>query len=150
MFTLYFPDKVAGQDAKPVLPPTNLAYGEGEGILVVDDKPAIRRAIVAGLTELGYRPVPAANGPEALDILERSSEEIALVLTDMVMPEMGGFALFRSMRLRGMSVPVVIMTGHGVVHRLEALWRQGFVACVQKPTDLTELAWAVEKALSGS
>jgi two-component system cell cycle sensor histidine kinase/response regulator CckA len=149
MLTLYFPSKAASEGTQPEIPPMDLARGKGEGILVVEDKPAIRKAIMAGLTELGYRPVPAANGLEALDILERSGEEIAMVLTDIVMPGMGGFGLFRSMRRRGMSVPVVIMTGHGVVAELKALWQQGFVACVQKPTDLAELAQAVEKALGG-
>ncbi len=71
--------------------------GHGAAILVVEDDPRVSRSTVAALEELGYRPHPCASGREALDILARDPD-IALVVTDVMMPEMTGTELAAEVR----------------------------------------------------
>src|SRR5690606_26316114 len=61
-----------------------------ETILVVEDEEQLRRLTVRVLSELGYRVVEASNGVQALSIFEHVSGELDLLLTDVVMPELGG------------------------------------------------------------
>jgi CheY-like chemotaxis protein len=79
-------------------------------ILVVDDEYDLQQTICATLEIEGYRPVPAGNGREALGLLE--SETPDLVLTDVMMPHMTGYALVDAIRRRpdGKTLPVLIMS----------------------------------------
>ena len=156
-FTIYLP-------ALPVHPPeaTTLelsapAQGQGETILVVEDDAAMREALVDSLELLNYRTLEAANGQEALAILERQawkvsedfqSLEVALVLSDVVMPRMGGIALLQALKQSGMTVPVVLLTGHPLDKELEELRAQGMSGWLFKPPSLEQLAKVVARALA--
>ncbi|MBV9562017.1 MAG: response regulator [Bradyrhizobium sp.] len=86
--------------------------GGNETILVVEDDHAVMRATTATLKKGGYRLLSAANGDEARRLVERQSDHIDLVLSDVVMPQLGGpeFAEFLTQTRPG--VPVVFMTGY--------------------------------------
>ncbi|MCK4473185.1 MAG: response regulator [Anaerolineae bacterium] len=130
-----------------------LTKGKGETILVVEDNAPTRQALVDSLELLNYRTLEASDGQEALAILERqtsevSSPEVALVLSDVVMPGMGGVALFHALRQRNLAVKVVLMTGHPLVKDMERLRTQGLSAWLPKPPSLEQLAEVVARALS--
>jgi CheY-like chemotaxis protein len=135
--------------------PTAPLQGHGETILVVEDNEALREALAGTLAALNYRVLTAANGRQALDILERQAGSepdgeaaVALVLSDLVMPEMGGAALFQALRQRGLTVPVMILSGYPMVAELQALQAQGLAGWLLKPIGTEELAAAVARALS--
>ncbi len=129
-----------------------LTKGEGETILVVEDNQATRQALVESLELLNYRTLEAENGREALEILERqtwevSSPEVALVLSDVVMPEMGGVVLFHALRQKGLMVKVVLMTGHPLEEEMESLRTQGLSDWLPKPPSLEQLAQVLTRVL---
>ncbi len=143
-----------GADARDTAP----APGEGETILLVEDNETLRRAAQAALESLGYRVVTAANGHEALALCRSprwtaGGPSIDLVVTDIVMPEMGGEALMRELTVRGghpgrwFDLKAVGITGYGVEGVTEDLREVGFVEVVHKPLDIEELAQAIRRAL---
>ena len=78
---------------------------------MVEDDPRVSRSTVAALEELGYRPYPCASGKEALSMLEREAE-IALVVTDVMMPEMTGTELAAEVKRRCPDMRILFVTGY--------------------------------------
>lgn len=77
-------------------------------MLVVDDDEAISEVVTLALRDEGYRVVTARNGAEALTLTDRQAP--AVVLLDMLMPVMDGWAFARAYRERGGKSPLVVMT----------------------------------------
>ena len=141
-----------------------LHHGNGEMILVVEDSPVLREAIVRVLELLDYGTCEAANGREALVILERDAaarkaaaqatdptepeHPISLVLSDMVMPDMGGQALFSALCDRGWQIPMVIMSGHPRQQQWQTLQMQGLAGWLAKPPDIADIAEVLDRALN--
>jgi two-component system cell cycle sensor histidine kinase/response regulator CckA len=130
---------------------SDLTRGRGETVLVVEDSASTRQALVESLELLNYRVVEASNGREALELLDRRGQEVALVVSDVVMPEMGGIALLEALGQRGLTVKVVLLTGHPLEHELENL-RKGkagalLVDWLPKPPSLEELGKVVARGL---
>lgn len=120
-FTVYLP---ALNATSPEVAPEVERYlpkGHGATILVVEDNSTAREALRESLELLDYRTLEAANGREALLILAERQAEIALVLSDVVMPELGGIALLHALQERGMRQPVLLLTGHPLESELETL-----------------------------
>ncbi|MCK4316470.1 MAG: response regulator, partial [Anaerolineae bacterium] len=111
-FTLYLPAlRVSGGEPLELEAGTPV-HGHGETILVVEDEPAARDAVAETLQSLGYQALVAANGREALSIFEQHSDEIALVLSDLMMPGISGTELFRILKQKHPAVKIVAMTGY--------------------------------------
>ena len=85
--------------------------GRGELILIVDDEPSIRDVGKAILARHGYRVLTAGNGAEAMTAYVPRQDEIALVITDLGMPEMGGGALARALSRLKPTQKILFMTG---------------------------------------
>jgi two-component system cell cycle sensor histidine kinase/response regulator CckA len=83
-----------------------------EMILLVEDDPAVRHVVAHGLEMEGYRVCTAANGHEALERYHERAAEIDLVVTDLVMPELGGIALGERLREAGASIPILYVSGY--------------------------------------
>lgn len=97
-----------------------LPRGNGELILVVDDEASIREMTKSSLEANGYRALTAGDGTEALSLYAQHSEEISVVLTDMMMPYMDGVATIRALEKMNPKVRVVAssgMAGHGEAAR---------------------------------
>ena len=121
---------------------------EGETVLVVEDEPSVLKMIGEVLGKLGYRSLTASSSREALEIHSQHREEIALVLTDMVMPGMGGRPLSLRLREQNPDVKVVAMTGYPLEDSAEALLAEGIANWVQKPMRLGELARVLKEVLA--
>ena len=121
--------------------------GHGEVILVVEDDMVLRAALVDSLKLLNYQVLEASNGKEALARVQEHREQIALVLSDVVMPAMGGIALFHALQEQGWHKPMILLTGHPVGKELEALQDQGLSAWMGKPPSLEQLSQALADAL---
>lgn len=136
----------------PVEPPTpddsTMPEGQGELVLVVEDETALRTALVQSLEYLNYQALEAANGEQALAVMEKHGKQVALVLSDMVMPVMGGIALLHALRQKGWEMPVILLTGHAMGKDFEELRAQGLTAWLLKPLSVERLAQELASALS--
>jgi two-component system cell cycle sensor histidine kinase/response regulator CckA len=147
-FTIYLPVYLSAPS--PVLLRTELSAlptGQGETILVVEDDAVVQKALADSLELLNYQVRKASNGQEALAVLEGRKGEIALVLSDVVMPRMSGIALLHAMRERGLVVRVVMLTGHPLKKEMEQLRAHGMIDWLPKPPRLEQLAEVVARAL---
>ena len=146
-FEIYLPSAPAPGGQTPIPTTESGGRGQSETILVVEDDATTRQALVEVLRTLNYRLLMAANGREALVTLEAEAGQIDLVLTDLVMPEMGGKALYETVRDRYPNVRMVIMTGYPRIRGTRELLEYGRVNWIQKPIGAKELAEAVQEAL---
>jgi signal transduction histidine kinase/ActR/RegA family two-component response regulator len=83
-----------------------------ETLLVVDDDPVVRQVLARRLQDRGYRVITCQDGEEALRVFRDHSKEIALVLSDAVMPKLGGRALHRAICEEYGEIPFVICSGY--------------------------------------
>ena len=83
-----------------------------ETILLIEDDPAVREVLVHGLEQEGYHVFAAANGREGLELFSTYRAEIELIVTDLIMPEMGGIALGEQVRASGATLPILYVTGY--------------------------------------
>lgn len=107
----------------------------GRHVLVADDEPAIVEMIRAILEEYGFRVVTAANGSEALRLVEEAEPEV--VLLDMNMPVLDGEGFIAALRERGIPTPIVVMTAGTSARRWAA--QLGADAYLSKPFELASL-----------
>ena len=122
-FRVYLPARIAvtGDRRESA---AELHRGHGELVLVVDDEPSVRLITQKTLEAFGYRVVVATDGAEAVAIYARRSDEIAVVLTDMMMPVMDGAATIRVLRKINPGVRIIVASGmmthaHGTGTALE-------------------------------
>ena len=121
--------------------------GRGELIMVVDDEPALRDAIARMLTKLGYRSIRAEDGEDAIARLVLGGDQVAVVLTDLRMPNMPGDELGEHVRRMRPDLPVLFMSGQAD----DATVRDGRLAnhpVLSKPFSLDELAEALHHVLA--
>ncbi len=111
-------------------------------ILVVDDDASHRTLICDLLEEMGYQTLQAANGREALDVLE--GELPAAVLLDLRMPVMSGWGLLDALKKmpRAKDLPIIIISAYGFEWEAELVGASGYVS---KPVDLDKVRRTVEQ-----
>ncbi|MEO7803222.1 MAG: response regulator [Actinomycetota bacterium] len=117
-------------------------------ILVVDDDETIRQLICITLESLGHELNEAANGAEAITRVVELSP--ALVILDVMMPEMDGWAVMRELRKRGLKTRtrVLMLTASGRETDFVDGWKLGVDEYLTKPFDPDDLVKAVESTLS--
>lgn len=147
-FTILLPVVATSARLVAALRPAPLR-GDGATILLVEDNDALLAAMSDTLQMLGYNVIGAANGAEALGVLAEHASEIALVLTDLVMPRMGGDALLTAMRAQGLRIPVIILSGHPLTREAGDLPADGLAGWLPKPPDLAELTQMLSRAIKG-
>jgi two-component system cell cycle sensor histidine kinase/response regulator CckA len=85
---------------------------EREVVLVVDDEPTVRRFARRVLAEHGFEVHEAANGLEALDLVQGADNRIDVVVSDIVMPRLNGVELMRRLAMVRPQLPVILMSGY--------------------------------------
>ncbi len=116
-----------------------------EKILIVDDDASFRRVVDFTLQEEGYQTESATNGTEALR--KFSESDFSLVLTDVLMPKLGGLELLRRTQAIAREVPVIVVTAHAAVDDAVQAMREGAFDYIVKPVNRDELKLVVRKAL---
>ena len=146
-FKLYFPAITAPLE-NPVEHSMPTARPTGQTILIVEDEAMIRGNVRECLQQLGYRVLEAENGEAALQVCDDSNRKIDLVLTDLVMPGMGGYELAGQLAKRHPAVQMLFMSGYteDSAARREIL-SQGS-AFLQKPFSVADLSSAIHYALA--
>jgi DNA-binding NtrC family response regulator len=114
-------------------------------ILLVDDEPDMLENCSRILSRQGHTCVTAANGREALAILERERPD--LLVTDLKMPEMDGMALLRHAHELDPALPVIMLTGFATIESAVAAVKEGAFDYLPKNFSVDQLRVAVERAL---
>jgi two-component system NtrC family sensor kinase len=121
--------------------------GGTETILLAEDEEPIRRTARRVLERFGYKVIAAGDGAEALEIIRRRRQEIDLVLTDVVMPRVGGRALYEAARAEGAKMKFLFASGYtardlGATGAIDA-----DLPFIHKPWTIADLARRVREVL---
>jgi PAS domain S-box-containing protein len=129
--------------------PADALVGGAETILLVEDEAPIRRAARRVLEQHGYHVLLAEDGEQALSLYLTHPEAVDMVLTDLVMPRMGGRELFERVRATGSTLPFLFASGY-TRSDAEAADQLGVDApFIQKPWSMGDLLRRVREALDG-
>ncbi|MBW3552661.1 MAG: PAS domain S-box protein [Gemmatimonadetes bacterium] len=147
-FQVYFPGVVGRPEVSESRPAGVAAMG-GETILLVEDDASVRKLAGRILRGRGYRVVEAGNGAEAWSIFRAAADPIDLVLSDVVMPELGGRELVERITAERPGMPVILMSGYtdDVILRHGA--REVGAAFLEKPFTPAALVEQVRLTLDG-
>ena len=146
-FAIYLPAAALSQRAAAAPPAPVLPHGQGESVLLVEDDDAVRGSLAALLQEWNYRVVEAANGQDALACLAQRLRPIDVILSDVVMPRLGGIGLVKALQRDGGATPVILMSGHMAGDALVELRDARVVAWLDKPPSPWLLAGALAMAV---
>ena len=118
-------------------------------LLIIDDDDVVRASLAAYLDDSGFRVLQAGNGPQGMELFE--SEQPDLVICDLRMPQMGGLELIRQVSERAPQLPVIVVSGAGVMSDAVEALRLGAADYLIKPLeDLAVLEHSVRRALDRS
>jgi two-component system cell cycle sensor histidine kinase/response regulator CckA len=162
-FHIFLPRHHAEPEVAPEAHPTNGAPKEtpaetkprtdltGQGtILLVEDEEGLRSLNARGLRSRGYSVVEASNGIEALEVLEERNGAVDLVVSDVVMPEMDGPTLLKSMRERNPDLKIIFVSGYAEDAFEKSLPENQQFAFLPKPFTLSQLVAAVKETMTPS
>jgi len=119
-------------------------------ILIVDDDPVQRRLLKAAAEKAGYEVELANEGRSALARLVEPDHELAAVVLDLMMPEMGGLEVLERLSAIGSTIPVVVQTGQGGIETVVKAMRAGAFDFVVKPVSPERLTLALGNALKAA
>jgi len=151
IFHIYFPAVQEAVGNNEPARPYQLLAGT-ESLLLVEDEPGVRKLALHVLEQHGYQVLVASNGREALEILDMQTAPIDLLVTDVVMPIMGGPELAKTLRAKYPTLKVLFLSGytddaimrHGIVHNEVAFLHKPFT-----PMDLAKRVRSVLDAEQG-
>jgi two-component system, cell cycle sensor histidine kinase and response regulator CckA len=112
VFKVYLPEARASRMTEAPPEPTPVPRGGSETILVIEDEEIVRHLASRGLRDHGYTVIDAKNGAEAFQYIQEHPGTVDLVLSDVVMPEMGGRELAQSLALSDPDLPILFMSGY--------------------------------------
>ncbi len=129
-------------------PRTDLT-GQGT-ILLVEDEEGLRSLNARGLRSRGYSVIEASNGVEAMEALEQENGAVDLVVSDVVMPEMDGPTLLKTMRGRNPDLKIIFVSGYAEDAFEKSLPENQQFAFLPKPFTLSQLIAAVKETMAPS
>lgn len=115
-------------------------------ILVVDDEEALRTVLSSELTGAGYEVSSAADGDEAISIVQNKKFE--LILLDIKMPKVDGFEVLKFVKSNYPAIKIIMLTGFADLKNAIESKKQGAEDFVSKPYDLVDLLTTIERVLS--
>jgi len=126
---------------------TAISTTAGETILLVDDEESVLEMGKDVLESLGYRVLSASNGLEAVDVFTAHQDEIALIITDMVMPKLGGVkAIERIQKIRP-SIKVIYSSGYDKNTSIPNISLSNEIIMLAKPYSVEKLSQAIRSQL---
>jgi two-component system cell cycle sensor histidine kinase/response regulator CckA len=113
VFKVYLPQaRVASEPDEPATEPVTASGRGSETVLVIEDENVVRKLACRGLRDHGYHVVEAANGAQALRYIREHPQTIDLVISDVVMPEIGGRELGQRLATLDPDLPILYMSGY--------------------------------------
>lgn len=110
-------------------------------VLVVEDDPTLRDMLAQNFTMFGCEVMTAANGEEAMRVIE--SKSITAIVSDIQMPKMNGVQLLTHLRDKGITIPVIVMTGYSTYEE-DDINDLGAMVTLQKPFTRAQLKEIVD------
>ncbi|MFO7885626.1 MAG: response regulator, partial [Desulfobacteraceae bacterium] len=111
------------------------------------DQDAVRKIGEVMLQRLGFSPITAASGPEAVAVFRRHQDRICCVITDLTMPDMDGWETLAALRKIQPDLPVILTSGHDQARAMNRDFPEKFQVFLHKPYALIQLKNALQKAL---
>lgn len=147
-FTVLFP--ASGASGHSIAPPVAEERVKSSGkVLLVDDEEAILNVGAQMLTELGFTPLTAGDGLQALDIF-RNNPGISLVILDLTMPHMDGDQCFSELRQLDPGIRIIMSSGYSQQELAQKFADTGKVGFIQKPYTLAALSAAIRALEPGA
>jgi two-component system cell cycle sensor histidine kinase/response regulator CckA len=146
VFTLAFPihDQPAALPARP-LPPARTWRGSGT-VLIVDDEESVRATAAQMIAFYGFTVNQADSGQQAIDILRQRGSRFDLVLLDLTMPGMDGYATFTALRQLQPEQRIVVFSGYSAQDAKQRFAGQNLNGFLQKPFSADSLREALQAA----
>ena len=117
--------------------------------MLVEDDATVRELARETLITQGYSVYEVGNGQEAIDFLEKSPAKIDLLVSDTIMPKMGGTELFRRLAAARPDLKILLMSGYSSEECSPPNLESSAVAFLQKPFSPTELCGKIRELLDG-
>jgi CheY-like chemotaxis protein len=121
--------------------------GGSESILLVEDDPALRLVAERLFKRHGYRVLTAVDGAEGLELYRVHGAEIALVVTDLIMPKAGGFDVYEGIRRQSRTTKVLFTSGYPTPNYRKSVAGDDNVAFVTKPWTVSDMLAQVRALL---
>ena len=147
-FRIYLPLCEPAADQRAAAPASATPKGV-ETVLLAEDESAVRNLVRQHLEELGYTVLVAPDGAQALQLARQNIKTIDIVLTDVVMPEMGGCALSEALRQLQPDMKVLLMTGYSEGVTIEQANAAG-LQVLSKPFSRRSLAYKIREVLDAA
>jgi PAS domain S-box-containing protein len=119
-----------------------------ETVLLVDDEELILDVGVQMLKKMGYRVLTASHGDQAIEIYRRNKEPIAIVILDLVMPQISGGEIYDRLKAIDSNVKVLLSSGYSVNGQATEILNRGCDGFIQKPFRLDELSKKIRTILT--
>ncbi len=148
IFRVHLP--AAGKKTPPPAPVQRRGDKSTHAILLVEDEEIVAEIGRQMLERLGHRVLMARTGAEALALYDQHQAEIDLVILDMIMPGMGGSAVFDHLRAINPDVPVLLSSGYSLNGQALDILNRGCRGFIQKPFSIEQLEQKISESLSGS
>ena len=142
-FYIYLPASNAAADRETEVSKT-IARGAGT-ILLVDDEEIVLDVGKDMLESLGYRVLTASGGRQAMAVFGLTHREVDMVILDMIMPDMGGGAVFDRLKTIDPHVKVLLSSGYSLSGQAEEIMSRGCAGFIQKPFSLEQLSLKVRE-----
>jgi len=151
-FKVYLPLQANGTEARlPDHHPVQSTPWQGSGtVLLAEDEEQVKMIARFILEKLGFGVIEASNGREALELYRKHAGVITLVLTDMGMPVMDGYELFRELKKLDPSLPVVISSGFGDTVVTSRIAQKEIAGLVSKPYNVDQLRTVLKGVMEGA
>lgn len=144
-FSIYLP---ASERAVSQEKPEEVKILEGtETILLVDDEPLIIDVAVQILKKMGYQVLVARGGDEAIAVFRQNKMTIALVILDLVMPDMGGSEVYDQLKAIDPAVKVLLSSGYSRTGKAAEILNRGCNGFIQKPFNVKDLSCKIREIL---
>lgn len=118
-----------------------------ETILLVDDEKVILDVSTPMLEQLGYHVLAAQSGRDAIAIFDQARDDIDMVILDMIMPDLGGGAVFDHIKAGKPDIKVLLSTGYSLTGQAEAILARGCTGVIQKPFGIEQLSAKIRQIL---
>jgi PAS domain S-box-containing protein len=146
-FRVYLPATKAMEQQPAAIESADMPMGHGELVLLVDDELAIREITGATLETYGYRVMTANDGAEAIALYAQHKNEIAVIVTDMMMPFLDGQATIRALQKLDPEAKIIAVSGLMQNHKADDAANNGKVIFLHKPYTTEKLLKTLRKLL---
>jgi len=148
-FSIFIPAQVEKEKGKGEQPAVD-SYRGTETLLVVDDEEIMIDLSKKILSSQGYKVIPAENGEKALEVLKEHSEEIKMIILDLIMPGMSGYETFKAIRKEHPDMPIIISTGYSPGGSAAEILKEPLTEFLQKPFYMKDMLSKVRALLDSS